>query len=259
MKKVLILSLSLLFSGKMMFAQDGENDLKNFRFGLKAAPTITWYKPDDKKKFESNGASFKFSYGLMTEFKLNKVAFIATGLQVDYDGGKLNMKDTNFYFMNKDYELLNKADTAGQQYSMYRVTSRTYNTTYVTIPLTLKLRTNEIGMMTYFGQFGVNASYRLKSRINDQAFIGTSPADVSDIDNTADMNLFRFALNIGGGAEYNLTGSTSLVFGVNWYNGFSNVLQKNSEYLFRTATNSYAATTQKATSNAIAITVGVVF
>ncbi|HEU4716211.1 MAG TPA: outer membrane beta-barrel protein [Bacteroidia bacterium] len=260
MKKTFLLLLVSAFAGKVLFAQDGENDLKNFRFGLKATGMLTWYKPDDKKKYESNGVSTKGSYGLSTEFRLNKVAVIATGLQVDYDGGKLNMLDTNYYFLSKDSQFMTKSDTAGQHFDTYWLRSRTYNTTYLTIPLTLKLKTNEIGFLTYYGQFGVNASFKLKSRVNDKVTTTSlGSADQKDLDNTSDMSLFRFALNIGGGAEYNLSGSTSMVFGINWYNGFSNVIKSDSKYLFRTASNSYAATPQKATSNAIALTVGVLF
>lgn len=259
MKKALFLLLSLLIGGKYAFAQD-ENELKNFRFGLRTGGMLTWYTPDDKKKFTSDGVSAKGSYGLMMEFRLNKVAVIATGFQVDYDGGKLNMLDTNFYFLSKDDEFLAKEDTAGVPYDAYQVLGRTYNTTYITIPLTMKLKTQEIGYFTYYGQFGLNNSIRLKSRVNDadKTMTGGS-ADQTDLDNTDDMNLFKFALNIGGGMEWNLSGSTSLVFGLNWYNGFTNVAKKDSKYVFRTSYNNNDYIKQNVRSSAICLTVGVLF
>ena len=73
------------------------------------------------------------------------------------------------------------------------------------------------------------------------------------------MNLFKFALNIGGGAEWNLAGSTSLMFGLNWYNGFSNVLKSDSKFLYRTQYNGYAAVKQNARASAVALTIGVLF
>ncbi len=261
MKKSIFILLALVISGKFAVAQEGENDLKNFRFGLKAAPMITWYKPDDQKKFESGGAMLRFSYGLTTDFKLNKVTFIATGLQIDYDGGKLNMLDTNYYFLNKDSEIISPTDTAGQLFTQYQLKNRTYRTTYVTIPLTLKLRTQELGLMSYYGQFGVNASFRMKNRVNDDVLTIPSNAAASqtDLENTSDMQLFKFALNVGGGVEWGLSQSTAMVFGVNYLNGFSNVLKKDSDFLFRTPFNSNAATKQNARSNAVVITVGVIF
>jgi hypothetical protein len=262
MKKVILLFLALTLGGKYVIAQDGgENDIKNFRFGLKTAGMLTWYKPDDKKKYTSGGVSAKGCYGLMMEFRLNKVASIAMGFQVDYVGGKMTMLDTNYYFLSKDSEFLTKDDTAGKQFTAYKVNSRIYKTTYVTLPFTLKLKTPEIGALTYYGQFGINASVRAKSRVTDDVntMIGNSHSTQVDLLNSSDMSLFMFALNIGGGAEWNLAGSTSLVFGLNWYNGFSNVLKPDSKYLFRTASNNYEPTKQNAKSSAIALTVGVLF
>jgi hypothetical protein len=268
MKKVILLSFALVLGSKWASAQttaDGENDLKNFRFGLKATGMIDWYKPDNKKNFSSGGTVVKGSYGLITEFRLNKVASFCTGVQVDYDGGKINFlttADNNYYWLNKDGELLKIGDSANATTNIkYKINSRVYKSSYVTIPISLKLKTPEIGAMTYFGQFGVNASFRLKTRVNDDvnAAIGGAHSSQPDLINTTDMNLFRFALNIGGGAEWNLAGSTSLLFSLNWYNGFSNVFKSNSDYMFRYNAGVAEATKQKATSNGIALTFGVLF
>ncbi|MBK7183324.1 MAG: hypothetical protein IPH89_10510 [Bacteroidetes bacterium] len=42
-----------------IFAGGDENEIKNFRFGLKVTPSLNWYKPDGKI-FEKNGISPKF-------------------------------------------------------------------------------------------------------------------------------------------------------------------------------------------------------
>ena len=267
MKKVTLLLLALTFGGKYVIAQDGgENDLKNFRFGLKATGMITWYKPDDKKKYASNGASARGGYGLTMEFRMNKVACFAMGVQVDYDMGKityLTTADPNYYWIDKDSQFLSYNDSASASTNTkYKINSRTYRTTYVTLPLSLKLKTPEIGAMTYYGQFGINSSFRLKTRVNDDVNAGSptgSHSTQTDLLITDDMNIFRFALNIGGGAEWNLAGSTSMFFALNWYNGFSNVFKTDSKYLFRYNAGVPEASKQKATSNAIALTVGVLF
>ncbi|MBI3512361.1 MAG: outer membrane beta-barrel protein [Bacteroidetes bacterium] len=267
MKKILFIFLAFTFGSKYAFTQDsGENDLKNFRFGLKAAGMLTWYKPDDVKKYTSGGVSARGGYGLITDFRLNKVACFETGLQVDYDRGKLNFlteKDTNFYYLDKDGALIAKSDSAAGTIK-YRVNMRDYHTTYLTIPITLKLKTPEIGSITYFGQFGLNASFRLKSRTTDDVnsvsgLVIGGHSTQTDLLNTKDMNMFRLQLNIGGGAEWSLAGSTSMVFGLNWYNGFSNVLKLDSEYLFRTPSNGGVASKQNAKSSCIALTIGVLF
>ncbi|MGL5892881.1 MAG: hypothetical protein ACRC3B_23515, partial [Bacteroidia bacterium] len=130
-----------------------------------------------------------------------------------------------------------------------------------TIPLTLKLKTNEIGYLTYFGQFGVNASVRARSRVNDEINLvpGGAGETPEKLMNSNDMQLMKLALNGGLGAEYNIQGSTSLVFGINYINGFTNVAKKESRYLFRTPTNNNNALKQDFRANAVQITVGVLF
>lgn len=255
MKKILALAF-LFLAAKLVSAQDAA-DSKSFRFGLKMTPSIDWYNPDDKKKFENGGAVLKFGYGLVTEFRLSNIVSFATGLQVDYSGGKLNFKDTaNYYFSND--AIITYKDTTGASYDKFRLKERKYDVTYITIPLTLKMKTTEIGYFTYFGQFGVNCSFKLKARADDKAESTTTSqsADQSQLDITDDMNFFKFALNVGGGAEYNLSGSTSILFGVNYFNGFSNVLKKESKYLFNSKS---IALKQIANSNGIVLNVGILF
>ncbi|HTF04994.1 MAG TPA: porin family protein [Bacteroidia bacterium] len=262
MKKALILLLTLTLGASYSFAQDDENNLKNFRFGLVASPSLNWYKPEDSKKLENNGLKGGFAWGLQMEFRLNKVASLVTGLQVSYDRGNMLLKDTaNFFYDTQEEGYLALEDTAGKSFVTYKLNNRIYKTNYVTLPLYLKMKTNEIGMMTYFGEFGLNSSFRLKSKTTDdvtQYSSGNPKSTLEDVDNTKDMNILRFSLHIGGGFEYNISGSTSMFVGIAFNYGFSNVFQKESEYLMTNA-NPVAPFKQQATANNIALSVGILF
>jgi len=255
MKKIATLIL-LIFIGNLAFSQT-EEKLKNFRFGLKGTPSLNWYKPDDQKKFESGGLRAKFGYGLITEFRLTSVASLTTGLQVDYDGGVLTFKDTVGYFISQD-EIINKNDTAGKKYDSFLLQERNYNTQYVSLPLMIKMKTKEIGYLTYFGTFGFTSSFRTKARVNDDGkyFGTTTNTTIKDLDVTKELSLIKLALNIGFGAEYNISGSTSLLFGLTYGNGFTNVLKKDSEHLLD---ETASALKQKAYANNITLTVGILF
>jgi len=91
---------------------------------------------------------------------------------------------------------------------------------YLEIPFSLKLKTNPIGYMTYFGNIGLSNGFRLKSTyettLNDQEVNNGNAKDYT--------SFFRSALVIGGGAEYNISGNTNIMFGLNYHNGFTNVL-----------------------------------
>lgn len=261
MKKALILLFVLALGAGQAFAQD-ENNLKNFRFGLVAAPSLNWYKPEDVKKMERTGVKSGFGWGLQMEFRLNKVASLVTGLQINYDRGSLKFVDTaNYLYDTQEDAYLSIEDTAGKTFVGYKLNDRTYKTNYVVLPLVLKMKTGEIGMMTYFGEFGLNSSFRLKAKTTDevtQYTSGNPKSTLKDIDNTKDMNILRFQLHVGGGFEYNIAGTTSMFVGIGFNYGFSNVLQKESEYLATTAAT-WTPFKQQATANNVALSVGILF
>lgn len=260
----------ILFSVLTVIAQEGEKQPK-FRFGLKVSPSVAWLGLD-KTRFndldvENGGAKIKFGYGLITEFILAKNYSFLTGVEVNYFGGSINYKDVNKvnYQLNDSTALF--------------LSSRAYKQQYITIPLALKLKTNEIGYMTYFGQIGVDLSFQIKGRANDNgtlyykanadttAFSVQGPEysqeDVNVYKQTGIFGFLRVALNVGAGVEWNIAGNTSLLFALNYNNGFTNFFNKDSKDANKLLDNNNHATAktldQKASSNYVALTVGVLF
>jgi hypothetical protein len=242
-------------------AQEDE-PLKNFRFGMRISPEISWLKPNDSKKLEGAGAKIKLGYALMTEFRLNKVVSLATGIGFEKNGGSLNYIDTARYFYHDDEPLKIKDDTNGisKTTEVYQLKKRSYSIGYWSIPITLKMRTKEIGVMTYFGQAGINLGIRTKAIAKDDVLsVKNSSTSLDDINVSSDMSFFKAAINVGAGAEYNLAGSTSLVISINYLNGLTNVSKSDSEYLYKVENNKRSAYSQKFTNNAVSLTVGVLF
>lgn len=242
-------------------AQEGEKQPK-FRFGLKVSPSVAWLGPD-KTKFndlsvESGGAKIKFGYGLITEFILAKNYSFLTGVEVNYAGGSINYKDAHSvsYKLNDSTALYLK--------------SRVFKQQYITIPIALKLKTNEIGYMTYFGQIGVDASFKIKARANDEGTLYSADStgaftvmgiehSESEVDIMKQVNLFRIALNVGAGVEWNIAGNTSLLFAVNYNNGFTNYFYNKTKDDNKLKDNTGEKLEEKASSNYVALTVGVLF
>jgi hypothetical protein len=272
MKQILtITALALVTS--CVFAQDDE--IKNVRFGLKITPSINWLKAENTKLQSGNGAVPKFGGGVILEFRLAKVASIQTGLQIDMDGGKVKYTNdgtnqVSYFYNTLDEKIVeyNAEYENDKDYVHYQLDERKYSITYVTLPIALKLKTKEIGALTYFGQVGMNTSFRWKAKANDELSnletIYKVKESKSKIDVTKDVNVINMALNFGLGAEYNVSGSTSILFGLNYGVGFSNVVKKDSKYLERSVTSATSATTfsdypQVFKSNAIVLTLGVLF
>jgi hypothetical protein len=286
MKKLVVITVFAL-TGSFVFAGDGENELKNFRFGLKVTPSVNWYKPEGKI-LSPNGAGVKFGGGLILEFRLAKVASFQTGLQIDLDGGKIKYNNGGYntpgantasYYYNKADDAIAKygarpGDAAAaakfdDEHTHYQLNERQYKASYVTIPLALKLKTKEIGMMTYFGQFGLNSSFRWKVRANDELTVldigaSTKNESKSNIDITKDAAFFAASLNFGAGVEVNLSGSTSVLLGLNYNLGFTNVVKSKSDYIERKLNDASGSGTlsqlpQTIKGNAVLLTVGVLF
>lgn len=291
MKKIFTIT-ALVFAAGAAFAQDDAAS-KNVRFGLFVEPSLNWYKSNEKI-IEKNGISPKFGGGLGLEFRLTNVAVFATGLYISTDGGKVKYKNdisgnpsTSFvgYIYDKENEEIAEYDPAYNyasenptqtRYESFLLNERKYMVTYVTLPLTLKLRTKEIGALTYFGQFGVNSSFRVAAKATDEIqrpAISSSgwgtPETISKSDVKKDVSLFNEALNIGLGVEWNLAGTTSLVIGANYMLGFTNAVKKESDYLRKYTYGSSGsllpepvngtALKQSLKTNSIALTVGVLF
>lgn len=250
----------------MMFGKVNAQDKKeeaNFRFGLKMAPSIAWMRPDDKKKLDSDGAALKFAYGLVTEFKLSSVASFCTGVEVNYTGGRLNFVNSadSVYYDPSEYTVPPTGRT-----DRFFISQRTYKITYIDLPLVLKMKTPEVGGFTYFGMFGVNLSIRGKVKANDKGTLVsykdstvkvTTDYEIPDLIVTKDMNLFRAGLNVGAGAEYRIAGTTSLFASLNFQNGFTNVLKKESETMRSLTKNQQFI--QNAKTNFFQINIGILF
>lgn len=231
----------LLFLCNSVMAQD--TDKSKFHFGLKAAPALSWFVPSDKN-FTNDGSKLGFGYGLMTEFNFSKNYAFSTGLEILNAGGKIRFPDSTL-----SKKLNEKNDT-------FVVTSTSYGLRYINIPLLLKLKTNQIGAMTYFGQFGFDVSFKWRALANNEAKLNLTPITVKNVNFSEDINFVRLALNVGLGAEYNLTGSTSLVFSVNYNNGFTNAMVKKSKIL---TDKNYSPLIQKSVFNYVGLTIGVLF
>ncbi len=256
MKRVLS-AIFLVLLALNINAQVETEIAKNFRFGLKAMPNIGWLS-EDRSETERDGLALGFGYGLQTEFRLSNNASFVTGLEVDQIAGGLTFKDSTSNFHNISLIYANGNDTAN-------ILSRKYKFNSVNIPLTIKMKTKEIGYMTYWGQFGLNTSYIYKARtVKNNVMLNGSPAELKDefaeLDILGETNALRLGLNIGLGTEYAIAGSTALLVGINWNNGFTRSLKKNSESIIGIGTdNEYTFLPQTVSNSAVQLTIGILF
>lgn len=258
MKKIIPLSVAIFMFTLTTYSQ-------GIRIGLKAIPNIGWTSPEDAKVFIGSGAKMRFGYGLITDFKFLKFFALSTGFEVNWYGGKMGSQDSTMFYVPLDLSAVNT------QYK-YILKERSYRVNYFEVPLCLKMKTPEIGAMTYFANFGLQIGIRGKAIAQDAGTLVTTvtnaPGLIStskkeearpDVDIRSDFNMFRASLNVGAGLEYKLIGPTALFFSVNYLSPFTNLLKTTPEQLSTAKTLNVEKLKTVLKSNAVAFNVGIIF
>ncbi|MGB4297453.1 MAG: outer membrane beta-barrel protein, partial [Bacteroidales bacterium] len=144
-----------------------------------------------------------------------------SGFDVMYGSGKMKLSDTLFSYDNMTDKLSNIN-------SIYKIQ-------YLQIPITLKMRTNEINYFRYYMRVGGSLGLRIGTKYTEEI----SAQDNSFIFRTYDnekannrISLFRATFDIGAGIEYSLGGTTALLGEIYFNNGLTNSLKeyKNIKY-----------------------------
>ena len=287
MKKFLLTLITTTFITSSLLSQDtppGSSDFdKKFRFGLRVVAQPTWFKSGEKSNIPS-GAAFGYGFGLNIERRFSATAGLLTGIGADFEGGKYKFRNdpaANFesmYWMdeNKDLVSATSENRTKKLNTGYVLKERTLKTTYVTIPILLKLSTKEIGGLKYSGMFGGELGIRLKAVATDSYLqarqysndttyvIIPDEGSISNINVGKDFSLvpLRFVFNAGLGAEYRLSGATAAFININYFMTLTNQLKKESEYIVsKTIPGSKNSTyiNQKLKTSGIRISIGIMF
>lgn len=204
MKKTALAILFALFVLHLN-AQQYASPYYGFRLGLTAHPTFGFMKAENGK---GNGLSLGFSYGLMGDFNFAENYSFATGITITTINGKTTEINAMPYHQS----------ASGSNPVAYDLK---YKMQYIEVPLTVKLKTAKIGDLRWYGQFGLSNDFRIGAK-QDADLSGTSIASDKNVKDWT--NFYRAGLIIGGGAEFDLDGKTSLMMGLTLNNGFTNVI-----------------------------------
>ena len=219
MKKLIV----ILFFSLILSQTYGQTKDSGVRFGLSLSPQVSWLSAGDNG-IQGNGSYFGFSYGLLVDVLIPTNYAFATGLLISYDGGKLTYLDSTKFnsFPNSTYPAGTNVD---------------YRIQYIEIPLSMKLRTNQIGYMTYFGQFGLQGGIAIRSRADIDAL--DDQLDVAKADFGKDITPANLGLLLGAGLEYELSGNTALMASLQFVNGFIDVTDNPKDFKKKSTLNHF--------------------
>ena len=195
-----------------------KSSAQDFKMGLAVTPNTAWMVSTDYDH-ETLGAKVNFGFEFIADVLFSDNYALGLGVNIFNTGGDVRYlvqdPEDDDYLMNVD---------------------RTYRLQYVELPLTFKMRTNQIGYTTVFGRFGLGLGMNIKAEADEARYAsyeevsngvwstytaGGSPiSDRIPID--SDIKLFRASMIIGGGIERLLSGQTALVVGLNYNASFTN-------------------------------------
>ncbi len=195
------LTLVLIFA---VITYSAKSQYTAFNFGLTAAPVISWMNPN-VDFIKGDGAKIGFSWGFIAEKNFAENYSITSGFNMLFNGGKLKISNS----------------TNGVVTS---VTNRDYFLKYIEIPVTLKMRTNPIAGIRYFGRVGLGSAFKIGSKsIDEVTIIGAGTVTNPKVTYNK-ISFARESLIIGLGGEYELNEGPKIGVELTYNNGFTNIL-----------------------------------
>ena len=197
----LLVLLLLAAFGSVLNAQ------QNIRFGIHADPLACWFTSDNKDVI-NDGARPGLNFGLtFNKYFAENYAF-STGINLISSGGNLVYNDTIDLMLNNTTTVL-----PGNRVS--------YKVKYLSVPIGLKLQSNQIGYVTFFTDLGIDPKFVLGGKAEIPS-IGIEKENAMD-----ELNIFNIGYHITAGIEYSLGGTTALVFGLSFDSNFIDITKEN--------------------------------
>jgi len=196
-KKFCIVAGMIAFTAAMVNAQD-------LRFGIYASPVISWFNTDiSEVRNEGARAGFNFSVTLENYFSSNYA--LTGGLSIINSSGRIVSEDTTlFKFPNFTSEV------APGNPVIYRIR-------YLSIPAGIKLKTNEIGFLTYYADLGLDPKIVIRGRADIPS------VNIAGEKAMTEIKRFNIGYHLIGGIDYSLDGTTSLILGLGFESNFFDI------------------------------------
>ncbi|MGD0341357.1 MAG: porin family protein [Bacteroidales bacterium] len=202
---LLIIAILSLASFNLQ-AQPGPGS--RIRFGVHADPIICWFGSDNSVVTnEGSRPGFNFGVSLYKYFGPNYS--ISTGINIISAGGRLASSDTTIFYLSHG--------SSSATVNVKPGNSIVYKIQYLSVPLGLKLQTNQIGYYTFFTDIGVDP----KVVIGGKADIPS--LSIKNENAMDELKMFNLSYHITAGVEYGIGGTTAFVLGIGFDNNFLDI------------------------------------
>ena len=233
MKKIVAIATFFLFLNGMASSQDSD-----LRLGFQISPTFSMMGTDDNK-INGNGTNLGLKMGARGEIYFRENYAFLVGLGFAFNSG-----GTLYHEQNIEPIWPNNEDLPPTAIWIGNVNLK-YGIQYIEIPFGLKFRTNEMGYLRYYAEVPVMT---LGFKSQARGAFKNSGINQEKIDIKNDVKGLALSWGVGGGVEYSISGSTSLIGGVAYQRLFTDVTKDHG-----------SAVNSKAFISNIVIHIGVMF
>jgi hypothetical protein len=179
--------------------------------GIHADPVFSWFD-SDIDAVSNKGVRPGFCFGLTVNRYFSQNYSFSTGINILSAGGNLVSDSTTGFYLSKNNIL--------QKVSVPRGEPITYKIQYISVPLGLKLQTNQIGYLTFFSDIGIDP----KIVIGGKADIPS--IDIEDGKVNKELRPFNISYHVMAGIEYGIGGNTAFILGLGFDNNFLDITKE---------------------------------
>ncbi|NRB49778.1 MAG: PorT family protein [Saprospiraceae bacterium] len=239
MKKIVAIAAFLSLSLSMM-AQD------DLRFGFQLSPSFSWMNTNTSK-INPSGTNLGLKLGMTGEYYFRENYAFTSGIGFYFNNGGTLLHDFGgSYWPNSD--LPSSLDTLPNNVKLK------YSIQYLEIPVGLKLRTREFGYLRYFMEPAITIGLKTQARGTIE---GTGVQSDDKYNIRREVNLLNLAWGITGGVEYSISDNTSLIAGLGFQVGFTDVTDDKGQTF--DPERGTVRERSKGTNNSITIRLGILF
>jgi hypothetical protein len=191
-----------------MRSRPGPSRPQVIRLGVHADPVISWFGTDIEA-IRNQGARPGFSFGLTVNKYFGPNYSFSTGINLINAGGRLVSDSTTVFHLSKAKSLILSTVKPGD--------AIIYKIQYLSVPLGLKLQTNQIGYFTFFTDLGIDPKVVIggKADIPSNFIEGQRAME--------ELKVFNCSYHIMAGIEYGIGGTTAFVLGLGFDNNFFDI------------------------------------
>jgi Outer membrane protein beta-barrel domain len=182
-------------------------------FSIHFDPLISWFSTDSYDT-RNDGVVPGFNFGISHNRYFSPNYSFSSGINIIKAGGRIINRETT-HFELKNYSSAIFTVQPGE--------AITYRITYLSVPLGLKLQTNQIG----YGRFFTDLGFAPEIVIGGRADIPS--LNIKGGNASPELNIFNLSFHIMAGMEYPLAGNNNFIVGIGYDKNLFDITRDNGD------------------------------